>query len=199
PRTRSHMTEQKETTKPSKPLTLTTTARSAAAGKGGETQVRQKFSHGRTRVVAVEVKKQAKRPVGTAAPAAPAASQPAASEASAPAAAGPRTLKLGAAAPAKTRTAPPPAPEAAAPRQAPTRVGAGLVLKTLTEEEKVARTRALVDANRDAEVARERALKDAERRLVEQESRRKADEEHKKRLAEEDLRKKSEEEAKRKT
>ena len=47
------MTEQKETTKPTKPLTLSTTARSgAAAAKGSETQVRQKFSHGRTRVVA---------------------------------------------------------------------------------------------------------------------------------------------------
>src|SRR5689334_10474373 len=67
------MTEQKETTKPNKPLTLTTTARTgsaAAKGGGGETQVRQKFSHGRTRAVTVEVKKQAKRPTGAAAPAA---------------------------------------------------------------------------------------------------------------------------------
>ena len=56
------MTEQKETTKPTKPLTLTTTARSgAAAAKGGETQVRQKFCHGRTRAVTVEVKKPVKR------------------------------------------------------------------------------------------------------------------------------------------
>ena len=74
------MTEQKETTKPTKPLTLSTTARSgAAAAKGSETQVRQKFSHGRTRVVAVEVKKQAKRPAGAsaAAPADPPPSYPA--------------------------------------------------------------------------------------------------------------------------
>ena len=58
------MTEQKETTKPTKPLTLSTTARSgaAAAKGGGETQVRQKFSHGRTRAVTVEVKKPVKRP-----------------------------------------------------------------------------------------------------------------------------------------
>ena len=48
------MTEQKEQTKPTKPLTLSTTTRTgAAAAKGGSdaTQVRQKFSHGRTRVV----------------------------------------------------------------------------------------------------------------------------------------------------
>ena len=63
------MTEQKEATKPTKPLTLSTTARTgAAAGKADATQVKQKFSHGRTRAVTVEVKKQTKRP-GTPAPA----------------------------------------------------------------------------------------------------------------------------------
>jgi len=52
------MTEQNESTKPTKPLSLSTPARSGAAAKGGgETQVRQKFSHGRTRAVTVEVKK----------------------------------------------------------------------------------------------------------------------------------------------
>ena len=62
------MTEQKETTKPTKPLTLSTTARTGAAvSKGGETQVRQKFSHGRTRAVTVEVKKPIKRPTPAAA------------------------------------------------------------------------------------------------------------------------------------
>ena len=66
PRTTRHMTEQKEQTKPTKPLTLSTTTRTGAAAKGGSdaTQVRQKFSHGRTRVVAVEVKKPVKRPPG---------------------------------------------------------------------------------------------------------------------------------------
>ena len=59
------MTEQKETTKPTKPLTLsTTTARpgASAAKNADATQVRQKFSHGRTRAVTVEVKKAVKRP-----------------------------------------------------------------------------------------------------------------------------------------
>ena len=72
------------------------------------------------------------------------------------------------------------------------------MLRTLTEEEKEARTRALVDANRDAEAARQRAAQDSARRAVEDEARKKADEEHKKRLAEEEARKKVEEEVKRK-
>src|SRR5258708_941548 len=86
------MPEQKETTKPTKPLTLSTTARSgAAAAKGGETQVRQKFSHGRTRAVTVEVKKPVKRPAGSA------AAPPAPAPEAAPAPPTARTLKLGSA------------------------------------------------------------------------------------------------------
>ncbi len=87
------MTEQKETTKPSKPLTLSSTARAGAgsAKSSDATQVRQKFSHGRTRAVTVEVKKPVKR---TAGPAAPASSPAPKSEAPA-AAATARTLKLG--------------------------------------------------------------------------------------------------------
>ena len=76
--------------------------------------------------------------------------------------------------------------------------GRGIVLRTLTEEEKEARARALVDANRDAELARKRAAEDAVRRAAEEEVRKKAEEEHKKRLAEEEARKRSEEEVKRK-
>ena len=72
------------------------------------------------------------------------------------------------------------------------------MLKTLTEEEKEARARALVDANRDAEVARQRAAEDAKRREAEDRVRRVAEEEHKKRLAEEEARRRLEEETKRK-
>ena len=54
------MTEQNEQTKTTKPLTLSTT-RTGAASKADATQVRQKFSHGRTRAVTVEVKKPVKR------------------------------------------------------------------------------------------------------------------------------------------
>jgi translation initiation factor IF-2 len=200
------MTEQKETTtKPTKPLTLSTTARAgAAAAKGGETQVRQKFSHGRTRAVTVEVKKSAKRPGATTG--APVAAAPAASE-GAPAPSG-RTLKLGAGtSPAASAAAAPAAPAPAAPAagrstlasRPASQAGArgGIVLKTLTEEEKEARTRALAGANRDAEVARQRAAEEARRRAVEDAARQKAEEEHKKRLAEEDARKKTEDEVKR--
>ncbi|MPZ29601.1 MAG: translation initiation factor IF-2 [Rhodospirillales bacterium] len=186
------MTEQKEQTKPTKPLTLSTTTRtSAASAKGGSdaTQVRQKFSHGRTRVVAVEVKKPVKRPSGPGAPAAATPAPQPAAETKAPAAPTGRTLKLGGGA-AATPTRPS-AGEGA-------RSGGGIVLKTLTEEEKEARARALVGANRDAEVARQRAAQEAARRAIEEEARKKADEEHKKRLAEEEARKKSEEEVKRK-
>src|SRR5712671_5844287 len=56
------MTEQKEETKPTKPLTLSTTARAGAAKSSDATQVRQKFSHGRTRAVTVEAKKPVKCP-----------------------------------------------------------------------------------------------------------------------------------------
>ena len=187
------MTEQKEQTKPTKPLTLSTTTRTGAAAKGAgdATQVRQKFSHGRTRVVEVVAKKPVKRPPGAPAAAAPAPAP--AAETKAPAAPTGRTLKLGGGAATTTRTMP------ARPSAGEIRSSGGAVLKTLTEEEKEARQRALVDANRDAEVARQRAAQEAARRAIEDEARKKADDEHKKRLAEEDARKKSEEEVKRKT
>ena len=186
------MTEQKEETKPSKPLTLSTTARAGTAAKSSDaTQVRQKFSHGRTRAVTVEVKKPVKRAGGSATPAASSPAPAAEAPAAAPTA---RTLKLGGGAAA---------PAGRAPLSARSTAGDGtgvrsLVLRTLTEEEKEARTRALVDANRDAEAARQRAAQDSARRAVEDEARKKADEEHKKRLAEEEARKKIEEEVKRK-
>ncbi|MDP2331219.1 MAG: translation initiation factor IF-2 [Reyranella sp.] len=190
------MTEQKEETKATKPLTLSTTARSGAAAKADATQVRQKFSHGRTRAVTVEVKKPVKRTSGAAAPAPVAAAPAPAPEAPKPAAPTGRTLKLGGSAPAAPAASLRPA---SAPRpigQGPG--GRGIVLRTLTEEEKEARTRALVDANKDAEIARQRAAVDAARRAIEDEARKKSDEEHRKRLAEEEARKKTEDEIKRK-
>ncbi|WIM11199.1 translation initiation factor IF-2 [Enhydrobacter sp.] len=181
------MTEQKETNKPTKPLTLSTTARTgASSSKSDATQVRQKFSHGRTRAVTVEVKKPAKRTSGaSASPASPAASPAKPPPAAAPSTGGGRTLKLGG---------------GAASRPAPTRPdgGRGIVLRTLTEEEKEARARALVDANREAEVARQRAAEEAARRAAEEKARKAAEEEHKRRLAEEEARRKAEEEMKRK-
>jgi len=212
------MTEQKEQTKPTKPLTLSTTARTGAAAKSDATQVRQKFSHGRTRAVTVEVKKPVKRPggAGTAAPTpapAAAAPPPAAPKAAAPApapeaprSAAPtgRTLKAGggASSGAPSRASSPAGRSSGAARPGgPGRDGPGgrgIVLRTLTEEEKEARARALVGANRDAELARQRAAEEATRRAAEEETRKKAEEEHRKRLAEEEARKKAEEEVKRK-
>mgnify|MGYP001810592305 CR=1 FL=1 len=195
------MTDQNEQSKSTKPLTLSTT-RTGAASKADATQVRQKFSHGRTRAVTVEVKKPVKRatpaPAATAAPAPqPAAPAPAPAPArEAPKVAPPpagRTLKLGS---GGGHPSAPPANRAPAPSRQPG--GRGIVLRTLTEEEKEARARALVDANRDAEIARKRAAEEASRRAIEEEARQKADEEHRKRLAEEEARKKAEEEVKRK-
>ena len=196
------MTEQNEQNKTTKPLTLSTT-RTGAASKSDATQVRQKFSHGRTRAVTVEVKKPVKRatpaPAATAAPAPqPAAPAPAPAPArEAPKVAPPpagRTLKLGGS--GGGHPSAPPANRAPAPTRQPG--GRGIVLRTLTEEEKEARARALVDANRDAEIARKRAEEDAKRRAIEEEARKKSEEEHRKRLAEEEARKKAEEEVKRK-
>ncbi len=194
------MTEQNEQNKTTKPLTLSTT-RTGAASKADATQVRQKFSHGRTRAVTVEVKKPVKRAGTTpATPAAPAAAAPPPAPtpappkpAAAPAAPTGRTLNL------RSGGGSPPGGSGSGRAPGPVRPGGrGIVLRTLTEEEKEARARALVDANRDAEIARKRAAEEASRRAAEEEARQKAEEEHRKRLAEEEARKKSEEEAKRK-
>ncbi|TBR28748.1 MAG: translation initiation factor IF-2, partial [Reyranella sp.] len=202
------MTEQNEQNKTTKPLTLSTT-RTGAASKADATQVRQKFSHGRTRAVTVEVKKPVKR-AGTApaaaatpAPVAPTPAPEPPKPAAAPSAPAGRTLNLrsggsGAPASAPSRSSGPAPGRSSGPVRPGTSGGRGIVLRTLTEEEKEARARALVDANRDAEIARKRAAEEASRRAIEEEARAKADEEHRKRLAEEEARKKAEEEAKRK-
>ncbi len=101
--------------------------------------VRQSFSHGRTKQVVVE--KRGKRRVGGDGPAeAPHAPEPVVAKAAPPKA-------------PMTRAAPPP----------PARSGSGVVLRTLTEDERSARASALADARlRDIE----------ERRLAEEEAKR---------------------------
>ena len=145
--------------------------------------VRQSFSHGRSKVVVVEKVKRRAPGSETAKPAPAPAAQPPAP------------------APAK------PAPKAETGRQqaAPARGGAGVVLRALTDEEREARARALVDARSREEEDRRRAELDAqlraERDAREQEERaaaasRKREEEE--RLAREaESRRKSEEEARR--
>src|SRR6267378_3425407 len=142
--------------------------------------VRQSFSHGRTKQVVVE--KRGKRRVGGDAPA---------PETRAP-------EPVAKAAPAKAPLARPAA--AATPRS-----GSGVVLRTLTEDERSARASALADAKvRDVEerrIAEEEARRRASREGIEQaereaaEARRKAEEERHR--LEEDAKRKAELEAKR--
>src|ERR1700755_1836027 len=141
--------------------------------------VRQSFSHGRTKQVVVE--KRGKRRVGGDAPAA---------ETHAPE---PVIAKPAAPTPAARPAAP------AAPRG-----NSGVVLRTLTEDERSARASALADAKiRDVEerrVAEEEAKRRASREGIEQaereaaEARRKAEEERHR--ADEEAKRKAESEAK---
>src|SRR5229473_1201853 len=117
--------------------------------------VRQSFSHGRTKQVVVE--KRGKRRVAADATA---AETPAAEP----------TAKAAPAKPPLTRPATP---------SAPPRTSSGVVLRTLTEDERTARASALADAKvRDVE----------ERRLADEEAKRKAELEAKKRFGEAEAR-----------
>jgi translation initiation factor IF-2 len=140
--------------------------------------VRQSFSHGRSKSVAVEVKKKRNiKPV-------PVARQPEPGRAT-DGAPGPRGADV-----ATRQVRPEPGRASAARRP--------VVLKPLTDEEKTARVRALADAKKVEAEARHRAEENA-RRLAAEEQRRRAEEEAAvKRQAEEEARKKGEEEARRK-
>jgi translation initiation factor IF-2 len=147
--------------------------------------VRQSFSHGRSKSVAVEVKRKRGVKPGEARQAeAPVRPEPAArgDAATRP------TLR------ARTDGQPLARPTEAgrAPARRP------VVLKPLTDEEKTARVRALTDAKKAEEEARSRAEENA-RRLAQDAERRKAEEAAAtKRQAEEEARKRTEEEARRK-
>ncbi|MBU6157321.1 MAG: translation initiation factor IF-2, partial [Alphaproteobacteria bacterium] len=137
--------------------------------------VRQAFSHGRSKAVVVEIKRPTvARPAGKSeAPKAPEA--PKAEAAATPAA------------PAK-----PAKPAPIQPKQG------GMVLRTLTEEEKEARLRALKDARIAEEEERRRAQEEAKRRAEEEERLAREREAAAKRKAEEDARRVIEDEARRK-
>src|SRR5688572_15171799 len=115
---------------------------------GQVAQVRQKFSHGRSNVVTVEVKKPPRRT----GPAGPASSSPTPAPAPAPVTPAPtpaptaRTLR--AVQPAGTTPAPQPGPSGGAGSNR------GVVLRTLTSEEREARSRALVEAAKEDVVRR---------------------------------------------
>ena len=168
-----------------KPLSLKRPGRLELKKTVDAGQVRQSFSHGRSRAVAVEVRKK-------------------------------RTLKRGAAAdgtvapkPKAPPKAPPPEPvaEALPPQedvqQTSTAPRSRVVLRTLTNDEKAARARAVEDAIRAERQERERAEEEARRRAAEQErlaaehaeAERRKSEEEARRKAEEDARKRAEEDA----
>src|ERR1700761_5332047 len=130
--------------------------------------VKQSFSHGRTKAVVVEKKRATGAPPGAAKPAEPAK------------------------APKKRRDAP------AATSATPARPAAprpGVVLRQLTEEEKIARTRALAGARVEEVEARRRAEEEARRRAEEGALLAKEREAALRRKAEEDARKAAEETA----
>src|SRR5690606_20022569 len=117
--------------------------------------VRQSFSHGRSKAVVVE--KVKRRVVGPDAPVA---------KAEAPAAAPAVPVKPPAPAPAQTPSgrAAPPRPGGASAPQAPRSGAPGVVLRTLTEEEREARARALLHAKSREEEERRQAEIDARAR-----------------------------------
>jgi translation initiation factor IF-2 len=159
--------------------------------------VRQSFSHGRSKSVAVEVKKA--RPL----PARPSSPPPA------PAAPAPTGQPNAAPATAAPAPAPPPPPArptvgASVARPGPSGPGGGaasrrhVVLKPLTDEEKQVRLKALTEARKVEEEARKRA-EELARRSAEEQARRRAEEDAAaKRKTEEEARKRAEEEARRK-
>ena len=168
-----------------KKLSVAPTKTLSLKGRGVEQGVvRQSFSHGRTKAVVVEKVKSRGPTRGKAEPAAPAAP-----------AQRPAPGRVASAAPMTA-----PAPSAPGPALKPS----GVVLRTLTEEERTARARALGDARlREAEerkIAEEEALIRKSRESVERSERdaaeaRKADEE-KRRKHELETKLKAEQEAK---
>ena len=158
--------------------------------------VKQSFSHGRTKAVVVE--KVKRRAIGGEAPAA---------RAEAPAAPAAPAAPPKPAAPAQSPSGRAAKPAAGAPAAAPPKpaAGAGVVLRTLTDEEREARARALLGAKSREEEERRQAEIDAklraERETQERAEREAAEarkrDEDARRQQEAETRRRSEEEAKR--
>ncbi|WP_438646675.1 translation initiation factor IF-2 [Salinarimonas soli] len=145
--------------------------------------VRQSFSHGRTKSVVVEtVKRRVIGPGGKEVAAPPPAPKPAAPAPAAPPAPAPRAAS----------------PQGAAPRQpASARSGSGVVLRTLSEQERDARAAALVDARKREEDERRRQEDEARRRTERDEAERRERDAAEARKREEDERRRQEDERKR--
>jgi translation initiation factor IF-2 len=192
------MSEAKES-EDKKSLSLGTRPRRLELKKTVETgQVRQSFSHGRSKAVTVEVRK--KRPPMTP------AGKPV--EVAAPAHHEVHAEPVAAPVPATTAKAVPAAAPVAVPSPAAVREKAAkgrVVLKQLTDEEKASRARALGDSRKADAEARRQAEEDAKRHAVEEAklaaereaAGRRAAEEEARKKAEEDSRRRAEEEASR--
>src|SRR5919202_6312962 len=156
--------------------------------------VRQSFSHGRSKAVVVETKKRRVLKPGDGKPEAEhAAPRPRAEARAEPQAEAPRAEaappRAGAAQPREERREARPTPAG--------RRGSGMVLRTLSDEEKTARQQALADARvREAE-ERRRAEEEARIRAEEEARLRREPEEAERRRADEEARRKAEEDAKR--
>jgi translation initiation factor IF-2 len=159
--------------------------------------VRQSFSHGRSKTVVVETVKRRSAAGEARDKTAPGAS-PTPKRAAAPGAGRPTVAATPARgpAPASAAVVAPRAAPAASP--APTQKPASLVLRTLTEEERDARTSALVEARRREEDERHRAEEEARHRAERDEVERKDREAAEARKREEEDRRRTEEQAKRK-
>ncbi|HEX5452597.1 MAG TPA: translation initiation factor IF-2 [Stellaceae bacterium] len=160
-----------------RPLTLRTGGTLGLRRPAESGQVRQSFSHGRSKSVTVEVRK--KRVIAPGAAPEPSQPEPAPSEA----------------------RAQPAAPAADAPRREPARARPAAP-RTLTAEEHATRVRVLQDARKaDEESRRRAAIAEADRRRQEEEraveeARLRAEEEVRRRADEEEAKKRSAEEAK---
>ena len=170
-----------------KPLSLKRPGRLELKKTVDAGQVRQSFSHGRSRAVAVEVRKKRTLKRSPAADAAVAPKPKAPPKAPAPE-------------PVAEAAPPPPQEEV---QQTSTAPRSRVVLRTLTNDEKAARARAVEDAIRAERQERERAEEEARRRAEEEErqavehaeAERRKSEEDARRKAEEDARKRAEEDA----
>jgi translation initiation factor IF-2 len=168
-----------ETTKSGDKLSVTQTKTLTLKPRVEQGMVRQSFSHGRSKAVVVE---KVKRRIG------PAETRP--EPAAAPAAAPKRTSAP--AAPAAKTTMAPATPAAAAPKQS------GVVLRTLTDDERSARAHALAGAQLREHEERERAEEDARVRRTREDSERAERAAAEARKQNEEIRRKHDEETKRK-
>ncbi len=168
-----------ETTKSGDKLSVTQTKTLTLKPRVEQGMVRQSFSHGRSKAVVVE---KVKRRIG------PAEAKPE------PAAAAPAAPKRTAApaAPAARTTAAPATPAAATPKQS------GVVLRTLTDDERSARAHALAGAQLREHEERERAEEDARVRRTREDSERAERAAAEARKQTEESRRKHDEETKRK-